>query len=141
MLRFIWDSETLCRVIFSIYTQGCLLSRIWRDSHPFDLLLTHSRIKKITITIAQLKKSKITYYFWSVFSVYSWGLITVVWRSRISLKKLYNLLRFYLVNLTIHVLLENHIRKLKRVTFDVDKVQEYVRTSPPPPPKEKWKTA
>ena len=26
-----------------IYTQGCQLSRIWRDSHAFDLLLTHSR--------------------------------------------------------------------------------------------------
>ena len=24
-------------------TQGCQLSRIWRDSHAFDLLLTHSR--------------------------------------------------------------------------------------------------
>ena len=23
--------------------QGCQLSRIWRDSHAFDLLLTHSR--------------------------------------------------------------------------------------------------
>ena len=23
-------------------TQGCQLSRIWRDSHAFDLLLTHS---------------------------------------------------------------------------------------------------
>ena len=25
------------------WIQGCQLSRIWRDSHAFDLLLTHSR--------------------------------------------------------------------------------------------------
>ena len=32
----------LLRFIMNI-SQGCQLSRIWRDSHAFDLLLTHSR--------------------------------------------------------------------------------------------------
>ena len=51
----------------------CQLSRIWRDSHAFDLLLMHSRngqnysriFKKITRILTQFKKSKIMYYFLS----------------------------------------------------------------------------
>ena len=51
--------------------QGCQLSRIWRDSHAFDLLLTHSRNGQIYSRILKnshaysrnLKKSKIIYYF------------------------------------------------------------------------------
>ena len=31
------------QLLICSYTQGCQLSRIWRDSHAFDLLLTHSR--------------------------------------------------------------------------------------------------
>ena len=34
--------------------QGCQLSRIRRDSHAFDLLLTHSRIWPVTHALTQL---------------------------------------------------------------------------------------
>ena len=37
-----------------IIVQGCQLSRVWRDSHAFDLLLTH--FKKITRILTQLYK-------------------------------------------------------------------------------------